>query len=132
MSVENKRVILIRRDDIVRTILVRTLAGLGFEVLVYPPKTTPWVIQAEDPIAVVIHVPQGEEYEAVSFIQMLLVRRLRRPPIFFHVDDLSALHLDRLQAAGVDAIPVLSPLSTLLERLLALVGWSRGDEQLAR
>jgi hypothetical protein len=121
----NRQIILIRRDDIVRNILARTLRAMGFEVRCYPAGIAPWVIPGNSPVAAVLHVPIGGELEAAAFTEQLARTGLPIPPLLLHAEDPSGLSIDGFLSEGSEVIPTAAPLSALVERLGALAGHPR-------
>lgn len=117
---ESRRVLVIRRDDIMRTAILYALREEGFSVKPYPPGTSPWVLPLENPGAVVLHAPLRGAQRAISFLQTLHLRRLPRPPIFLHTE--APDELRHLTGLGVEIIPEAAALRATRERLLALLG----------
>lgn len=122
MPSDKQRIILIRRDDILRNILVRALRIAGFDVRVYLPGTSPWVIPADGPSATIFHVPVGLEEEAQLFFRQLVSQELPRPPLFFHAEMPQNLEERIFRSNGVEVVPAAAPLSLLMERVWLWLG----------
>src|SRR5688572_22094127 len=119
-------VALIRRRDVVCDILTLLFEEEGLEVKRYTPPVDPRrLVLDERPRCVIYHAPRGEEFRAIAFLQILLLRRLPRTPILLHADDLNKFHPGRLRAAGVELIGTDLPVAEILKRGLRCAGLRR-------